>query len=45
MTHFLIFVALMLLTFCKNQGLGLEHNLFGIQIEENFWETKFYVFI
>ena len=45
MTPFLIFVALMLLNFCKNRGWGLEHNLFGVQIEENFWETKFYVFI
>ena len=45
MTPILIFVALMLLTFCKNRGWGLENNLFGVQIEENFWETKFYVFL
>ena len=42
MTHVLIFVALTLLTFYKNRGWGLEHNLLGVQIEENFWETKFF---
>ena len=41
MTPFLIFVALMLLTFCKNRGWGLEHNLFGVQIEENLWRQSF----
>ena len=42
---FLIFEALMLLTFCKNRGWGQEHNLLGVQIEENFIDAKFYVFI
>ena len=45
MVLFAIFGALMLLTFCKNWSWGLEHNLFWIQIEEHFWETRFYVFI
>ena len=35
--------ALMLINFCGNRGggWGLELNLLGFQIEENFWEAKF----
>ena len=38
-----IYGALMLLNFCEDwgRGLGLELNLLGFQIEENFWEAKF----
>ena len=39
--------ALMLLIFCRNRGRGSgatnrgpRLNLFGIQIEDNFWEAK-----
>ena len=33
---FLIFEALMLSTFCKNRGWGLEHNLFGVKLKKTF---------
>ena len=35
-----IYGALMLLNFCGG-GLGLELNILGFQIEENFCEAKF----
>ena len=31
--------------FCGDRGWGLELNFLGFQIEENFWEAKFLVFI
>ena len=42
-----IYGALMLLNFCGDwgRGRGLELNFLGFQIEENFWEAKFLVFI
>ena len=39
-----IYGALMLLIFCGG-GLGLELSFLEFQIEENFWEAKFQVFI
>ena len=40
-----IYGALMLLNFCGDGGWGLELNFLGFQIEENFWEAKFLVFV